>query len=98
MGAYKTDYETVAAGQTDQVCGPTGAAGDELVRVIVTVSTSGAGGTCSIKDGSGSAIPLVAASAPLGVYSVDIGARSTSGAWKITTGAAATAIAIGSFK
>lgn len=97
MGAYKTDYETVAAGQTDQSCGPTGAAGDELVRVIVTVATS-ATGTCSIKDGSGSAIPITAANTPIGVYSVDVGARSTGGAWKITTGAGATAIAVGSFK
>jgi len=97
MGAYKTDYETVAAGQTDQSCGPTGAAGDELVRVIVTVATS-ATGTCSIKDGSGSAIPITAANTPIGVYSVDVGARSTGGAWKITTGAGATALAVGSFK
>lgn len=94
---FNTMYETVAASQSDQVIGPTGGAGDLLERVIVTVSTSGATGICSIKDGSGTAIPLVAASTPIGVYSIEIGAASNAGAWKITTGAAATAIAVGRF-
>jgi hypothetical protein len=99
MGAredFNTMYETVAASQSDQVAGPTGAVGDLLERVIVTVATA-ATGTCSIKDGSGSAIPLTAANTPIGVYSVVIGARSSGGAWKVTTGAGATAIAVGKF-
>lgn len=90
-------YETVAVSQTDQVMGATGAAGDILLRVIVIVSTSGANGTCSIKDGSGSAISIVPASAPIGTYVVEIGAKSTGGAWKVTTGSAATAIGVGVF-
>lgn len=94
---YMTDYEAVAASQTDQVMGPTGASGDVLVQVIVSVATS-ATGTVSIKDGSGSAIPITAANTPIGVYSVNIGARSTSGAWKVTTGAGATVLAVGRFR
>lgn len=93
---YTTDYETIAAGQTDQVIGPAGAAGDILQRLIVTVDTA-ATGTASIKDGSGSAIPITAANTPIGVYIVEIGARSRSGAWKVTTGAGATAVAVGAF-
>lgn len=92
-----TDYEAVAAGQTDQVLGPTGKKGDILERVIVTVSAA-ATGTCSMKDGSGSAIPLTAANTPIGVYTITIGARSAAtGGWSLTTGAGATAVAVGRF-
>jgi hypothetical protein len=95
---FNTDYETVAASQSDQVIGSTNAgSGDLLERLVVSVATS-ATGTVSIKDGSGSAIVITAANTPIGVYSVDIGAVSTNGAWKVTTGAGATAIAIGRFK
>lgn len=92
-----TDYETVAASQSDQALGATGAVGDVLETLVVTVATS-ATGTASIKDGSGSDIPITAANTPIGVYWVRIGARSSSGAWKVTTGAGATALAIGRFK
>lgn len=90
------EYETVAASQTDQALGTTGATGDRLERVIVSVGTS-ATGTCSIKDGAGSAIPLTAANTPIGVYIVNLGLYSAAGAWSVTTGAGATAIAIGTF-
>lgn len=89
-------YEAVAASQTDQVMGTAGAAGDRLQRVIVSVATS-ATGTCSIKDGGGSAIPLTPANTPIGVYVVELVAYSSAGAWSITTGAGATAIGIGTF-
>jgi hypothetical protein len=92
-----TTYETVAASQTDQVLGGTGSAGNILERLIVTITTSGVNGVVSIKDGSGSAIPVVPASAPLGVQVIEIGAKSTGGAWKVTTGSAATVIAVGDF-
>lgn len=88
-------YVTVAASQTDQSIGA-GVAGNYIKRVIVTVATS-ATGTCSIKDGAGSAIPLTAANTPIGVYTIDIGASSAAGAWKVTTGAGATAVVVGRF-
>ena len=93
----ESDYEAVAVSQTDQVMGATGGAGDILTKLIVSVATS-ATGTVSIKDGSGSAITITAANTPIGVYSINIGARSTSGAWKVTTGAGATVLAVGRFK
>lgn len=92
-----TDYEAVAASQSDQTLGPTGGAGDVLEELVVSVATA-ATGTVSIKDGSGSAITITAANTPIGVYSVHIGARSTGGAWKVTTGAGATVLATGRFK
>lgn len=92
-----TDYEAVAVTQTDQVLGPVGGAGDVLEELIVSVATA-ATGTVSIKDGSGSAITITAANTPIGVYSVHVGARSRSGAWKVTTGDGATVLAVGRFK
>ena len=93
---YNTDYETVAASQTNQTLGPTGAAGDLLNKVIITVTTA-ATGTVMIKDGSLSAFNLTAANTPIGVYTVDMGARSVDGAWKVTTGAGASVVAVGKF-
>lgn len=95
---YKTDYETVAVSQSDQVLGPVGAAGDILERLIITVATA-ATAAVSIKDGSGSAISILPNSpgGGIGVYVVDIGARSTGGAWKVTTGAGSTVLAVGRF-
>lgn len=94
-GDYGYAYETVAASQTGQVLGGTGAAGDYVHRLVVTVATA-ASGTVSLLDGSTS-IPVTAANTPIGVYSVDIGALAVTGPWKITTGAGATVIAVGKF-
>lgn len=96
-GPLHTDYEAVAVSQTDQVLGPVGGAGDILERLVVNVSTS-ATGTVSIKDGSDSPVQIVPANTPVGVYSVLVGARSVSGAWKVSTGAGASTIAVGRFK
>lgn len=92
-------YETVAASQTDQILGGTGAVGDYLERLICTVSAA-ATSTVEIQDGDGAAIPLLAANTPIGVYPVEIRARcrnATLPGWKITTGAGVTAIGIGQF-
>lgn len=92
---YTYFYETVAAGQTGQVLGGTGATGDYVHRLVVTVGTA-ASGTVALIDGSTS-IPITAANTPIGVYSVEINAASKTGAWSITTGAGATVIAVGNF-
>lgn len=94
---FRTDYEAVAAGQTDQVLGTTGTAGDVLEQLIITVAAA-ATGTVSIKDGAGSAIPITAANTPIGVYSVNIGAKASGAGWKVTTGAGATVLAVGRFR
>ncbi len=92
---YGYPYETVAASQTAQALGTTGATGDYLHRLIVSVATA-ATGTVTLLDDATS-IVITAANTPIGVYTVDIGALSASGAWKITTGAGATVIAVGKF-
>lgn len=90
------EYETVAAGQTAQVLGGVGAKGDFLARLIVTVATASTSAV-SIKDGAGAAIPITAANTPIGVYRVELGIRSQTGAWSVTTAAGATAIGVGKF-
>ena len=92
---YGTFYETVAASQTAQVLGVTGAAGDTLQRLIITVGTA-LTGTVALLDGATS-YAITAASTPIGVYQIEIGAVSVNGAWKITTGAGATVMAVGNF-
>ena len=96
---FTTEHEDVAVSQTDQILGAVGAVGDILEDLVVNVATS-ATGTVSIKDGNGAAIVITAANTPIGVYSVKIGARcknATTPGWKVTTGAGATALAIGKF-
>ena len=101
MAVTPTDYETVAAGQSDQVLGPVGAQGDILETLIITVGTA-ASAAVSIKDGNGSSIPILPNSpgGGVGVYVVPIGARcvnATTPGWKVTTGAGSTVLAVGRF-
>lgn len=93
------EYETVAASQTAQVLGPTGATGDYLAGLLVTPATTSPGNVI-ILDGATS-ITVFAGGAssvsnliPFFVY---IGANSVSGAWKVTTGANVSVIGVGSF-
>lgn len=91
-------YETVAASQTDQALGATGAVGDYLSRLVITVGTA-ATAVVSIKDGGGSSIPIMPNSpgGGIGVYTVYVGACSSAGAWQVTTGAGSTVVAVGMF-
>lgn len=96
-----SQYETVAASQTDQIMGATGAVGDYLAGVLIVPGTTGAG-TVSIKDGNGSSINIFVAGtlADLTPIYVPIGARclaAVTPGWKITTGANVTAIGFGKF-
>jgi hypothetical protein len=97
---YYGNYETVAASQTDQIMGASGAAGNYLAGVLIVPGTTAAGAV-SIKDGAGSAITIFAGGGttalttlipffvPLGIYCAT--------SWKITTGTNVTAIGIGKF-
>jgi hypothetical protein len=93
-------YETVAASKTDQALGATGAKGDYLSGLLV-VPASTSPGAVSIKDGSGSAITVFAGGTDSVVclvsFPVPLGLVSQNGAWKVTTGANVSVIAVGSF-
>lgn len=97
---HPTDYETVAAGQTAQALGPTGAKGDILQRLIIIPGTTSPGAV-AIKDGSNNAVTVYTGGSSaidqLNPVVLEIGARSAVGAWQVTTGSNVTAIAIGRF-
>jgi len=93
------EYETIAAGQTDQVLGTTGAIGDYIQGILV-VPASISPGAIVLTDnetpitvfagGSGSLSNLSSFLIPLCI-------KSVSGAWKITTGSNVSCIALGKF-
>lgn len=91
------DYESVAAGQTDQICGNTGQIGDFLDFVQIIPLTT-APGAVTFKDGD-EEYPLFAGGAvsELRPIVLPIRALSRNGAWKITTGANVAVWAVGRF-
>jgi hypothetical protein len=93
---YRYQYETVAASQTAQVLGGTGAAGDYVHRLIINVITVASAGVTLI-DGSTSIVISTAASAVIGPISLEVNMAAVTGPWKITTGAGATVVAVGIF-
>lgn len=94
------EYETVAASQTTQALGATGAVGDVLQRLVVIPATTSPGAV-AIKDGDGSAITVFAGGASsvteLKPIVVELGIASGAGAWQVTTGANVSVLAIGNF-
>jgi hypothetical protein len=95
---YEYQYEHVAAGQTAQVLGGTGAVGDYLHRIICTVSTA-ATGNVILLDGAGVSHTVLPALCGTGinVYNIEVNAISKFGSWRITTGAGVEVIAVGIF-
>lgn len=98
-GPLAGEYETVAASQTGQTLGATGAAGDYISGILVVPATTSPGNVLLLDNatsitvfagGSDSVGSLVPFFIPLGLISV-------SGAWKITTGADVSCIGIGDF-
>jgi hypothetical protein len=100
LAALSGSYETVAASQTDQAMGVTGSVGDIITGVLIVPATTSPGAV-SIKDGGGSAITIFTGGASsvsnLVPFFVPLEAKSASGAWKVTTGANVSAIAVGRF-
>lgn len=92
------EYETVAASQTAQALGATGATGDWLARLIIIPATV-APGVVTILDNATSIPVWVGGTvgADLKPFVIEVGAQSVSGAWKVTTGANVSVIAVGNF-
>lgn len=91
------EYETVAASQTDQVLGATGAIGDYLDRIVIFVATA-ATGAVTIKDGATTIGSF--ANSPgggIGPYVLQLGIRAVGAGFSITTGAGSSVLAIGDF-
>ena len=93
------DYETVAASQTAQALGATGATGDFISGILVVPASVSPGNVLLLDNaisitvfagGTNSVNSLVP-------FFIPLGAASVSGAWKITTGANVSCIGIGKF-
>jgi len=95
-----TEYETVAASQTDQVLGSAGGVNYFLAGLLVIPATTSPG-PISVKDGDGEAITLFTGGAGsvsnLVPFYIPLGVRSRTGAWEVTTGANLSVVAMGNF-
>ncbi len=92
-----SEYETVAAGQTAQVFGDAGAAGDLVVGVLIVPATVSPGNVLLI-DGSTSITVFAGGTnsvTSLIPFFVPLGVKSLTGPWKLTTGADVSAIFVG---
>lgn len=89
------EYETVAASQTDQVIGATGAAGDFLESILINCAAT-TNNAVTLKDGSTTIFTTTAGMA-IGIVTIPIKLVSVSGAWKITTGSSVQVTAVGLF-
>jgi len=96
---YRYQYEHVAASQTLQTLGGTGAAGDYIHRLVCTVNTA-ATALVQIRDGATGLTHTVLPNSPgggIGNYNIELNAVSRNGAWQVTTGAGVELLAIGVF-
>lgn len=92
-------YETVAASQTAQSMGATGATGDYLSHCVVTPGTTSPG-VVTVLDNATAIVSFAggaSSTSNLVPFTIPIGAVSVSGAWKITTGANVTVVCVGRF-
>lgn len=95
-------YESVAASQTGQVLGATGAAGDIVQRIIIVPSNLNPG-KVDLQDGANNATAMnvfiggTASINELRPMVVECGLKSVNGAWKINTGANVIVHALGVF-
>lgn len=92
-------YETIAASQTAQVMGGSGATGDYLSHcTVVPVTTSP--GVVTILDNATAIYSFPGGASSLSnlvPFSIPIAALSVSGAWKVTTGANVAVVCVGKF-
>lgn len=91
------DYEPVAASQTAQVLGATGATGDYIEGILVIPATTDPG-LVTLLDNAIS-IPVFVGGTLTDVkpFYIPLGMKSVSGAWKVTTGVSVSCIGIGNF-
>jgi hypothetical protein len=99
LTSYPGEYETVAASQTAQALGATGAAGDYIRGILVVPATTSPGNVLLLDNATSITVFAGGATsvADLKPFWIELGMVSVSGAWKITTGANVSAIAVGDF-
>lgn len=93
------EYETVAASQTAQALGATGATGDYIEGVLVIPATTSPGNVLLLDNATSITVFTGGASsvADLKPFYIPLRIKSVSGAWKLTTGANVSCIGMGNF-
>jgi predicted dinucleotide-utilizing enzyme len=94
-----SDYEDVAKDQTAQVIGSTGAIGDFLSHITIIPETTSPGAV-SLLDNTGSRVIFTGGASSVSnlvPFTVNVGAASVAGAWKVTTGTNVHAMLFGNF-
>jgi len=96
-----SQYETVAASQTAQALGATGATGDYLSHCVIYPVTTGAGAVTVFDNTNAAATNVInftsGTLSNLAPIPIPVGAISTAGAWKVTTGTNVTVTCYGKF-
>ena len=94
-----TEYETVAASQTAQTLGATGATGDLIGGLLVIPATTSPGNVLLLDSATSITVFTGGASSvtTLIPFFIPLSIKSVSGAWKVTTGANVSVIAVGDF-
>jgi hypothetical protein len=99
--ANSTQYQAVAASQSNAALGPGGGAAGDYLSHLTVVPASTSPGAVTIADGAGTAITVFAGGGSslsvLVPFTIAIGAKSTSGAWKVTAGTSVSVVACGQF-
>jgi hypothetical protein len=93
------EYEFVDASATAQILGATGATGDFLSHIIVAPQTT-TPGVVTVLDNATAVISFPGGASSVSnlvPFTISVGAISTSGAWKITTGSNVKVMAVGNF-
>lgn len=98
-GGNAVEYETVAASQTAQVIGATGAIGDYMAGLLVIPATTSPGNVLLLDNVTSITVFTGGASSVSNLvpFFIPIQAKSVSGAWKLTTGANVSVFAVGNF-
>lgn len=97
--SYGAAYETVAASQTAQVLGTTGAVNDYIEGILVIPATTSPGAVALLDNATSITVFAGGASSlsNLVPFYIPLAMLSVSGAWKLTTGANLSCICMGKF-
>ena len=97
-----SEYETVAASQSNQILGATGAVSDLLNGILVIPATTSPG-AITINDSASPDVQITvftggaASVSNLVPFFIPLGVRSVTGPWRVTTGSNVSCIAVGDF-
>lgn len=93
------EYETVAASQTAQALGATGATGDYLFQLVCAPATTSPG-VVTVLDNASAVVSFAGGATSVSnliPFVIPVNAYSVSGAWKVTTGANISCVGVGNF-